>query len=46
MPKTLENYLDKYNKSCSALHQESTKIEFAFFLFFYNFLENLQDSAI
>jgi hypothetical protein len=40
------NSLDKFNKSCSALLQESNKIEFAFFLqFLYDFLEILQESA-
>jgi hypothetical protein len=39
------NSLDKFNKSCSALHQESRKIEFAFFQFFYDVLGILQDSA-
>jgi hypothetical protein len=45
MQKLPGNSLDKFNKSCSALHQESRKIEFAFFLLFYDFLEILQDSA-
>jgi hypothetical protein len=31
------NSLDKFNKSCSALHQESNKIDFAFFLIFLRF---------
>jgi hypothetical protein len=31
MPKIFANNLDKYNKSCSAPHQESSKIEFAVF---------------
>jgi hypothetical protein len=35
MPKLSENGLDKFNKSCSSLHQESKKIEFAFFSYFY-----------
>jgi hypothetical protein len=34
-----ENNLDKFNKSCSTFHQESNKIGFAFFWFFYNFLQ-------
>jgi hypothetical protein len=46
MPKIFGTSLDKYNKSCSAPHQKSRKIEFAFFRFIYDFLENLQDSAI
>jgi hypothetical protein len=40
------NSLGEYNKSCSAPHQESSKIEFAIFRMFYDFLENLQDQAI
>jgi hypothetical protein len=40
------NSLDKFNKSCSALRLESSKIEFVFFRFFYDFLGILQDSAI
>jgi hypothetical protein len=39
MPKILENILGEYNKSCSAPHQESSKIEFAIFRIFYDFLE-------
>jgi hypothetical protein len=35
----------KNNKSCRILHNESNKIEFAFFWFFYDFLQILQDSA-
>jgi hypothetical protein len=31
------NGLNKFNKSCSALHQESSKIGVAFFRFLYNF---------
>jgi hypothetical protein len=46
MPKIFGNDLDKFNKSCSAHHQESSKIEFAFLLLFYDFLEILQESAI
>jgi hypothetical protein len=46
MSKISGNNPDKFNKSCSALHQESKKIKFAFFLFFYDFLEILQESAI
>jgi hypothetical protein len=44
MQKLYENSLDKYNKSCSTLDQESNKIGFAFFCFFYNFLRILQVS--
>jgi hypothetical protein len=39
------NSLDKFNKSCSALFQESNKIEFAFLRFLYDFLNILQESA-
>jgi hypothetical protein len=46
MPKISRKILGKYNKSCSAPYQESSKIEFAIFRIFYDFLENLQDSAI
>jgi hypothetical protein len=46
MPKLFGTSLDKYNKSCRAPHQESSKIEFAFFQIFYDFLEILQDSTI
>jgi hypothetical protein len=45
MPKISRNSLGEYNKSCSTFHQESNKIDFAFLLFFYDFLENLQDSV-
>jgi hypothetical protein len=45
MPKISGNSLDKFNQSCSALHQESSKIELAFFWFFYGVLEILQESA-
>jgi hypothetical protein len=45
MPKISGNNLEKFNKSCSTLHQKSSKIEFAFFWFLYNFLEILQESA-
>jgi hypothetical protein len=45
MPKILWNSLGEYNKSCSAPHQKSRKIEFAFFRIFYDFLEILQTSA-
>jgi hypothetical protein len=41
----LGNSPGKFNKSCSAHHQESRKIKFAFFWFFYDFLEILQESA-
>jgi hypothetical protein len=43
MPKILGNSLGEYNKSCSAPHQESSKIEFANFRILYGFLKNLQD---
>jgi hypothetical protein len=46
MLKISRNRLGEYNKSCSTTHQESRKIGFAFFWFSYDFLENLQDSAI
>jgi hypothetical protein len=36
----------EYNKSCSTLHDESNKIEFAFFWFFYDFVWILQNLAI
>jgi hypothetical protein len=39
------NSLYKFNKSCSVLHQESNKIGFSFFQFFYDFLEILQKSG-
>jgi hypothetical protein len=45
MPKISRNSLGEYNKSCSAPHQESSKIEFEIFRIFYDFLENLQESA-
>jgi hypothetical protein len=45
MPKMSGNNLDKLNQSCSALHQESRKIEFACFRSLYDFLEILQESA-
>jgi hypothetical protein len=32
-------------KSCSAHHEEPSKTEFAIFRIFYEFLENLQESA-
>jgi hypothetical protein len=44
--KISRNGLGEYNKSCSSPHQESRKIKFAFVWFSYDFLENLQDSAI
>jgi hypothetical protein len=37
MPKILGNGLGEYNKSCSAPHQESSKIEFAIFQICYDF---------
>jgi hypothetical protein len=43
MEKLSGNNLDKFNRS--ALHQESKKIGFALFRFFYDFLEILQESA-
>jgi hypothetical protein len=45
MPKISRNSLGEYNKSCSAHHQESRKIEFAFFQIIYDVLEILQASA-
>jgi hypothetical protein len=45
MLKLSRNSLGENNKSCSTPHQESSKIEFAIFPIFYNFLEILQDSA-
>jgi hypothetical protein len=45
MPEIYRNSLGEYNKSCIASHQESNKIEFAFFLVFYDFLEILQVSS-
>jgi hypothetical protein len=35
----------KNNKSCNIFHQESKKIGFAFFLFSYDFLRNLQEAG-
>jgi hypothetical protein len=35
----------KNNKSCRIFHNESKKTEFAIFRSFYDFLENLKDSA-
>jgi hypothetical protein len=35
----------KNNRSCGIFYHESIKIGFAFFLFFYDFLHNLQESA-
>jgi hypothetical protein len=35
----------KNNKSCGIFHNESNKISFDFFLFFYDFLHNLQESG-
>jgi hypothetical protein len=37
--------MDMLYKSCSDFHQESNKIEFAFFWFPYDFLRILQESA-
>jgi hypothetical protein len=45
MPKILGNRLGKNNKSCRIFHNESNKIEFAFFLISYDLLRILQDSA-
>jgi hypothetical protein len=45
MPKISRIGPCEYNKSCSTFHQESNKIEFAFFRYFYSFLEILQKSA-
>jgi hypothetical protein len=45
MPQISGNNPDKFNQSCSALHQESRKFGFAFLRFFYDFLEILQESA-
>jgi hypothetical protein len=45
MPKISRNILGEYNKSCSTHHKESSKIQFAIFRIFYDFLENLQQSA-
>jgi hypothetical protein len=46
MPKIFGNSLGNYNKSYCTFHQESNKIGFAFFWIFYDFLQNLQVSAI
>jgi hypothetical protein len=35
----------KNKESCRIFHNESNKIGFAFFLFFYDFLRNLQETA-
>jgi hypothetical protein len=35
----------KNNKSCKIFHNESNKIGFAVFWFFYDFLRNLQETA-
>jgi hypothetical protein len=43
MQKLSGNSPDKFNKTCSSLHQETSKTEFAFFLLFYDFL--VKDSA-
>jgi hypothetical protein len=42
MSKISRNGLGEYKKSCSAPHQESSKIEFTIFRIFYDFLEILQ----
>jgi hypothetical protein len=46
MPKAFGNNLGECNKSCSDPHEESSKIEFAFFGMFYDFLEISQVSTI
>jgi hypothetical protein len=38
--------IDKFYNSCTVFHQESNKIEIAFFRIFYNFLCILQEPAI
>jgi hypothetical protein len=45
MLKISGNRLGEYNKSCSTFHQESNKIDFAFFWVFYDFLGISQVSA-
>jgi hypothetical protein len=34
-----------FGGSCSSSYTEHNKVEFAFFLFFYDFISNLQDTA-
>jgi hypothetical protein len=46
MLKLSRNRLGEYNKSCSTPHLESRKNGFSVFWVSYDFLENLQDSAI
>jgi hypothetical protein len=38
MQKLSGKSIDKFYKSCSVFHEESNKIEFAFFRCFYDFL--------
>jgi hypothetical protein len=45
VPKILGNNSGKNNKSCRIFHDESKKNGFAFFLFFYDFLQILKVSA-
>jgi hypothetical protein len=45
MHKLSGNSLDKFNKSCSVFHQESNKIEFAFFRFLYDFFRDFLSSS-
>jgi hypothetical protein len=45
MPKILGNSSGKNNKSCRIFHKESSKIGFAFFWFFYDFLWIFKVSA-
>jgi hypothetical protein len=45
MQKLSRTSLGKNNKSCWIFHSESSKIESAFFWFFYDFIRILQDSA-
>jgi hypothetical protein len=46
MPKISRNNQGEYNKSCSSPYQESSKIDFAIFWIFYDFLGILQVSSI
>jgi hypothetical protein len=46
MSQISRNSLSEYNNSSSAPHQKYSKIEFAIFRIFYEFLENLQVPAI
>jgi hypothetical protein len=45
MPKISRKSLGEYNKCCNAPHQESSKIMFAIFRIFYDFLGILQVPA-